>query len=111
MSQLVFKLKSVSEAEANGVREVLEQNNIEFYETPGGMFGWSIAGIWVKQDNDFEAARSAIEKFQEEYLQAVRENTNSDSRINPKKLILLIILVAIVIYLFNSFWIHQLLKN
>ena len=107
MSKLVFKLKSVPEEEAEGVRKVLQSAGIEFYETPGGSLGWSVPAIWIKQDSDFAAARDAIDQFQEEYVRKVRESRTETPSINPWKVILLLILCSIVFYLFNSVWLHQ----
>ena len=107
MGKLVFKLASVSEEEADGVREALESVEVDFYETPGGLWGWSLPAIWVKHNKDYILAREAIDKFQETYVKKIRESVSPVSQQSNWKIILVLILGAIVLYVFNSFWLHQ----
>jgi hypothetical protein len=107
MSKLVFKLASVSEEEADGVRKALETIGVEFYETPAGSWGWSLPAIWVKHDDDFFAARKEIDNFQESYLRNMKESGSPVSKRSIWKIGLALILCAIVLYVFNSFWLHQ----
>ena len=106
MGRLVFKLKSVPEEEADGVRRALEAAGVQFYETSGGLLGWSLPGIWVKHDGDYRLAREAIDSFQEEYVRKIREEQLPKQRMGIWRLAILIVLCAIVLYVSNSFWLH-----
>ena len=65
MSKLVFRLNNVPEEEAQMVRELLTDHNIEFYETHAGRWGISVAALWLHQEEDFQRARAIIDEFQQ----------------------------------------------
>ncbi|WP_196140272.1 DUF6164 family protein [Aliikangiella sp. G2MR2-5] len=74
MAKLLFKLAGVPEDEAEGVRQLLEDNNIEYYETSSGLLGLSFAAIWIKQDDAIELANELLNNFQHErYLRAKKD--------------------------------------
>ncbi len=111
MSIIVFRLNDVPEDEAQAVRDLLTENNIEFYETSAGKWGFSVAAIWLKDDSLHDKARQLIETYQDTHYRDVRshheelrrrgELDSFKSRFvnNPLQVILYIILVAVVIYL------------
>lgn len=58
MSCLIFKLKHVTQEEADEVKQLLADHNIAVYETDSGVFGTSVAGLWlhdVEQKNEAKA--------------------------------------------------------
>ncbi|MGB0495533.1 MAG: DUF6164 family protein [Kangiellaceae bacterium] len=73
MSHLVFKLNSVPEDEANEVRQLLEDAEIDFYETDSGRWGLGYAAIWMKDKDSLEKAKSLIQEYQLERYQRVTE--------------------------------------
>lgn len=73
MAVMLFKLRGVPEDEADGVREVLEENGIEFYETPASRWGISMEAIWLKDEVELERSRGLIDSYQQERLLWVRE--------------------------------------
>ena len=107
MSKLVFKLASVSKPESDGVRKALESAGVEYYETSGGIFGWSLPGIWVKHNDDYNTARQAIDSFQQSYVKKIRESSPTPPPPRIWKLGLVLILSVIVLLVFNYFWLHQ----
>lgn len=66
MSVLLFKLRDVPEDEANDIRQILETNNLEFYETTAGNWGISTPAIWLKHRDDLDRAKSLVEIYQHE---------------------------------------------
>ena len=104
MSKLVFRLASVSTEEADGVRAALDDIGVAYYETSRGVFGWSMPGIWIRNDDDYEAARQAIEEFQVSWVKQVRESGDSRPPPNYLKIAMALIASAIVLYLFNYAW-------
>lgn len=72
MPELLFKLNNVPEDEADDVRQLLEENSIDFYETPGGNWGISVAAIWLHDKSRLDEAKELLEKYQAERLQRVR---------------------------------------
>lgn len=111
MAQLVFNLKNVPADEANDIRELLELNQIEFYETSAGRWNISVAAIWINNDDDFVKSRQLINQYQ--YNLAIRrqqEKSDPESRVhipdwkehllnNPVVFLMYISAIAIVLAL------------
>ncbi len=66
MSKLLFRLRHVTEDEAEDVRALLEQNSIEFFETFAGNWGISLPALWLRDEAQFAQARQLIEVYQEQ---------------------------------------------
>ena len=64
MSVLLFRLRNVPEDEAEDIRELLTNNNFEFYETSAGNWGISTAAIWLNNNNGLDNAKKLIENYQ-----------------------------------------------
>ena len=64
MTIKLFSLKGVPEDEAEDIRELLNQNNIDYYETPGGLWGISVPAIWLQHEDQLKTARPLIENYQ-----------------------------------------------
>ena len=65
MAVLIFKLRYVPEDEAHEVRELLSDNDIDFYETSAGAFGISMPGLWLKNEEQLHKARQLIDEYQQ----------------------------------------------
>ncbi len=63
MAKLIFKLRNVPEDEALEVRELLESNGIEYFETFAGSWGMSMPALWVKDNDQYQHARELIEAY------------------------------------------------
>lgn len=77
MSHLLFKLNGVPEDEANDVRELLAETEVDFYETNSGRFGLGYAAIWTRDAESVKSAKEAIQEYQEERYRRVRSEHNS----------------------------------
>ncbi|TQV75145.1 hypothetical protein FLL45_09410 [Aliikangiella marina] len=111
MAKLLFKLNGVPDDEAEEVREVLEHSEIDFYETSAGMWGLSFAGIWLKDESQFETAKKIVDEYQEKrYSKAVearrvaQENGETASWLesilkHPIKYTAVILFIGVVLYL------------
>lgn len=64
MAKLIFKMRNVPEEEALEVRDLLEQNEIEYFETFAGNWGMSLPALWVKDNDQFLLARNLIDEYQ-----------------------------------------------
>lgn len=60
MARLLFRLNGVGEDEAQQIRQLLEQHEVAFYETHAGRWGISLAAIWLRHDDEFDAVRQLI---------------------------------------------------
>ena len=66
MSKILFRLNGVSDDEANDVRALLTDNDIDYYETSGGNWGVSLPAIWLKDAEQFKKARALLDEYQKE---------------------------------------------
>jgi len=83
MAQLVFNLKNVPADEANDIRELLELNQIEFYETSAGRWNISVAAIWINNDDDFVKSRQLINQYQYNLtIRRQQEKSDPESRVH-----------------------------
>ncbi len=73
MSHLLYKLNNVPEDELIDVRRLLEENDINYYETDAGRFGISLAAIWLPDNVDPEPATELLDRYQEQRYQQARE--------------------------------------
>jgi len=73
MSILLFKLTFVPDDEAQDIRDLLIENEIDYYETSAGIFGISMPGIWLKDEAQLATARQLIDEYQTKRQSRVRE--------------------------------------
>lgn len=66
MAKLLFRLNGVSEEEADQIRELLEQHDVDFYETHAGRWGVSLAAIWLRNNEEFDEVRQLIIESQQQ---------------------------------------------
>ncbi|ASJ76501.1 DUF6164 family protein [Granulosicoccus antarcticus] len=81
MSALVFRLRNVPQDEAADVRALLDEHEIEWYETTAGNWGVAMPGIWASHEEDLPKARNLINDYQskrgENQRQQYAENLRS----------------------------------
>ena len=111
MSAIVFRLNDVPEDEAQAVRDLLTENDIEFYETSAGKWGFSVAAIWIKDEGLKDKAREIIKSYQLKHhheMQDKHESLRQQGQLEtfrkrfirqPLQVIIYLILVLLVIYL------------
>jgi hypothetical protein len=63
MSVLIFRLNDVEPREADEVRQLLVDHELDFYETSAGRWGFSVAGIWLHNDSQAELARALLRDY------------------------------------------------
>ena len=110
MSVQLFRLKNVSDDEANDIRDLLLKNNIDHYETPPGNWGISMPAIWLNDNDQLEEAKLLIDAYQQqrqakmknEYEQLKRDGNHqslvSEFIKNPLQIVLYIGIAAVVLY-------------
>lgn len=106
----LFKLNNVPDDEAEEVRELLASNEIDFYETSSGIWGVAVAAIWLRDEGQFQQARSLIDEYQNErlarardeylHLQATGKNRTIFDviRENPVRFVVYLAAISAVIY-------------
>ncbi len=73
MSILLFDLRFVPDDEAQDIRDLLFENEIDFYETSAGVMGLSMPGIWLKDETHLATARQLIDEYQIKRQSRARE--------------------------------------
>ncbi len=111
MAKLVFRLRGAPDDEADDIRELLKQHEIDFYETSAGNWGLSMPGIWLKDEQRFQEARRLIDEYQKmrvirvraEYarLKKERKIKTFTARVkeNPIQVIFFLAIIFMVLYL------------
>ena len=108
MPVMLFKLRGVDEEEAEEIRELLTQHEIDFYETTNGRWGLGFAAIWLDDESVFAQAKSLIDQYQINRFKLAREEYEQlrlagkqqtfwrNFKANPIQVILILIAVIIV---------------
>ncbi|MFK7993155.1 MAG: DUF6164 family protein [Granulosicoccus sp.] len=73
MSALIFRLRHVPHEEAEAIRNLLSENNIDWYETSAGNWGIAMPGLWAADPEQIGMAHQLIQQYQEEHSAAQRE--------------------------------------
>lgn len=109
---MLFRLRGVGEEEAEEVRYVLTQLDIDFYETPADRWGVSMPGIWLPDNSRLQEARAAIDEYQKKRSIRVRQehkqlkqNGQVDTflgrvRHRPFMMVIFVIILAVLMYFF-----------
>ena len=102
MSKLIFRLRDVPTEEAESVRSLLKENNIEFYETSAGNWGISLAGIWVVDNSQADTARNLINAYQQSLGEAFQHHDTPGLftvfKAQPLKYILSLLFIGVILY-------------
>jgi hypothetical protein len=111
MPILLFRLNGVPDDEADDVRALLAEHQIDWYETDAGRWGFSIAAIWLRDDARVAEARDLIADYQRARETRVRseyETLRAEGRDEtlferfrsaPVRFVIYLVLIAAIIYL------------
>jgi hypothetical protein len=66
MAKRIFNLRDVPDDEAEEICRLLDEQGMDYYETPPGRWGLSAPALWVRDDADHERARDLIARYQHE---------------------------------------------
>ncbi len=64
MSIQLFRLRGVPDDEAEDIRALLLENEIDCYETPADRWGVSMPAIWLRDELQLKQAKSLIEEYE-----------------------------------------------
>lgn len=76
MATLLFRLGNVPEEEAEEVRNLLEARGFDTFESRAGFWGLGVAAIWLRDESQYEAAREALDAYQQGLAERVRQERN-----------------------------------
>jgi len=66
MATLLFRLRDVSDEEANAVRALLAEAQMDVYETSAGTWGLGVAAIWLRDPAQLKAAQTLLNDYQQQ---------------------------------------------
>ncbi|MCX7087537.1 MAG: DUF6164 family protein [Methylococcales bacterium] len=66
MPTLLFSLRQVPDDEAEEIRALLDEHNIDFYETSAGNWGVSMPAIWLANDDNLTLAQQLLTQYQQQ---------------------------------------------
>ena len=64
MTVLLFALRGVPDDEADEVRELLTEQEIDYYETSAGNWGISMPALWLRDRGQLQEARELLANYQ-----------------------------------------------
>ncbi len=73
MAKLLFRLNGVPDDEADDVRSLMQEHEIEVYETDAGRWLIGVAAIWLRDESQFEEARALIDIYEQERYQRLQK--------------------------------------
>jgi hypothetical protein len=68
MAKLLFKMYGVPDDEVQAIRELCEEQNFDIYETQMGRWGVGLSAIWLRDNDQYDAACAAIDVYQQSRL-------------------------------------------
>jgi hypothetical protein len=77
VAKKVYDTNWASSEEISDILALLQRHGISHYETPKGVFGFSLGAIWVESDSDYDAARQIIEEYDKARSLRVRQQHES----------------------------------
>lgn len=110
MASLLFKLNSVPDDEADEIRALLTDAQIDYYETSAGNWGLSFAAIWLSDLKQQDQAQELIDDYQQERHLLARKHVLSLKQMgeyptrwqvfmhSPIKIVAVVIFVVVLIY-------------
>ena len=116
MAKLLFRLRFVPDDEADDVRQLLDDNDIGWFETSPGNWGISMPGIWVQDSKDFDQARRLLDDYQQARQARMREEYEHSRQRgqartatqmfleNPLRFVSYIVLIGVVLFLSLRFF-------
>lgn len=81
MAELLFRLRHVTDEEAEEVRDLFAAEGFDTYETQAGFFRLGVDAIWLRNPDQHDAAIAALNAYQAERLErAQREHAAAVER-------------------------------
>lgn len=77
----------MSDDEYTDIRELLDQNDIQYYVTPPGNWGLSMEAIWLKNNSDIQISNKLVQEYYHEKnieYSAIRELENKNKNMLQK---------------------------
>lgn len=110
MAKLLMQLNGSPDDEVEEIRILLNDNNIDFYETDAGRWGISVAGFWLKDESQWHNAITLLHDYQQQRsarvraeFEELRQRNEHDTLLrrflrNPLAMIFNLIILLVILY-------------
>lgn len=75
-----MRLRGVSDDEHEEVIRLLEEHQINYYETDAGNWGISMPAIWLKDREQLSLAKQLLDSYQQQRTQRIQEEYATQKR-------------------------------
>jgi len=112
MSILLFSLRNVPDDESSEIKDLLDTNEINYFETSAGNWGVSMPALWLKNNDELEKAQKLLNEYHiqraktqrkvyEELKQERKNKSLLDAFIeNPIKYLIYLAAIAFMLFLY-----------
>jgi len=83
MSKKLFSYPPDSKEEAESLKQRLQDQNIDYYETPGNQWTYTKASIWIKDDDVFSLADEILQNHIKEFAINARAKYQAETGYDP----------------------------
>lgn len=83
MSKKLFSYPQDSEEEAESLKSLLIEHNIDYYETPGNRWTYTRPSIWIKDDEQYSQADDILQKHIEDFALTARAKYQAETGYDP----------------------------
>jgi len=80
MAKLLLNLRMATDDEAADIRELLDQHQVDWYETAPGFWGISAGGIWLRDLERVVEVKQFLDAYQKQRLARVRAELEAARR-------------------------------
>jgi hypothetical protein len=91
MSALIFRLRHVPDEEAQAIRELLDSNGIDWFETSAGNWGIAMPGLWASNAEQVARAKQVIAQYQFEHATKQRELHEKEKQLGQSKTLMQVV--------------------
>lgn len=92
MSRLLINLRDVPLDEQEEIHALLQAEQIDYHETSAGVFGLSVAALWVNDQAQFRHARQLLDAYALERQQRMRAQREAEQAVGGTRTMLGMIL-------------------
>jgi hypothetical protein len=73
MAMLLMKLRQVPEDELIEILRLLDEHEVDYYQTSAGAFGISLPGLWLRDETRAEEVKALLDTYAQQRLQEARK--------------------------------------
>ncbi len=88
MPKLLFSLRNVPDDESFEIKQLLSENEINYYETSAGNWGISMPGLWLNDPEQIEKAEKLLAEYHQQRAISQHKNYEELKKLHQNKSII-----------------------